>query len=417
MRRGIVGMVILLSLVGTVALAQSLEINSRTYWLGYVERAYGDLAGRVPMYEFIDLTARDLGVEGLNLYASGYGMVNLYQLGGDHRAWGDLDMGFLEYQDPKGRYNIRAGRLLLFNTGTFGDVIDGGSFEYNGPSGVTFKAFAGANVTEGFSDSSNSYMFGGRLGDRMAWVAGLTDLGFSFIRRIEDGDVARELLGADLTWYAQKYVNIGGEFLYDDITSHVQEISARVGVHPIANMNIGLDYQYLVPSLFLSKASIFSVFAEDGQNRAGLSISGQVGKWALTGNFDYILFKGESDGYTAKAGFRYNFGEEGDFVGLNAGRYRDYENGYSMGHAYASYRLPGWFDRRVRITGDVQFHYFDDPMDGVSYGVYSAVSLGYQSPIGLDVSAVCMFRRDPYRTYDTSGELRLSYFFGTGGKK
>lgn len=415
--RRIACFVLLFSMVSSPAIAQSVDISSRTYWLGYVERAYGDIAGRLPMYEFIDLTARDLGAPGLNIYASGYGMVNLYQLGGERRGWGDLDIGFLEYQDPKGRYNIRAGRLLLFNTGTFGDVVDGGSFEYDGPGGFTFKGFAGATVDEGFSDSADSYLFGGRLGDRLLWVAGMTDVGVSFVRRIEDGDVARELIGADLTYYAPKYVNFGGEFLYDDISGRVQEVSAQLGIHPHPKVNIGLDYQYMVPSLFLSKNSIFSVFADDGQNRAGLSISGQTGKWSLQGAFDYILFKGETDGYTAKAGFRYDFSGEGDFVGLDAGRYRDYQNGYLMGRAYASYRLPGCFARKVRITGDVQYHHFDNNMDGVSYGIYSAISIGYRSRIGMDISAVYMFRKDPYTVHDSSGELRLSYFFGTRGKK
>lgn len=417
MRRIIVCLVMLMCLAATGAIAQRVDISSRTYWLGYVERAYGGIADRVPMYEFVDLTARDLGVPGLNFYASGYGMLNLYQLGGEHRGWGDLETGFLEYQDPANRFNIKAGRLFLFNTGTFGDVVDGGSFEYNGPGGVTFKGFAGATVTEGFKDSADSYLFGGRLGDRLIWAAGMTDLGVSFVRRIEDGDVARELLGVDLTYYAPKYVNVGSEFLYDDITGKVQEISAQVGVHPHTNVDIGLDYQYVVPSLYLSKTSIFSVFADDGQNRVGLSISGQLGKWSLQGGFHYILFKSESNGYTTKAGFRYAFGKEGDFVGLDVGRYMDYQNGYLMGRAYASYKLPGWFDRKIRVTGDLQYHYFDDPMDGVSYSMYSAVSIGYKLPIGMDLSAVCRFRRDPYTTYDTSGELRLSYFFGAGGKK
>ncbi len=410
-------MLCVLCLGGVSAFAQGVDISSRTYWLGYAEQAYGGIAGRLPMYEFVDITARDLGVPGLNLYASGYGMVNLYELGGDHRGWGDLDIAYLEYQDPAGRFNIRGGRLMLFDPGTFGDVVDGGRFEYDGPGGFTFKGFGGAAVTEGFDDSADTYMFGGRLGDRLLWAGGLTDVGVSFVRRVEDGDAARELLGADLAWYAPKYVDISGEFMYDDITQQVQEVSADIGIRPHPQFDIGLNYQYLVPSLFLSKASIFSVFADDGQHRAGLMLGGRVGRWSIKGTFDYIVFKGESNGYTANAGFRYGFGGPGDFVGLDAGRYRDYRNGYTRTRAYVSYRWPGWFRRRVRVTGDVQFDYFDDPVKGVDYDVYSSVSLGYQSPVGIDVAAVCMFRRDPYRAYDTSGELRLSYFFGTGGKK
>ena len=403
--------------LGLAAQAQSVDITSRTFLLGYTERAYGKINGRLPMYEFLDITARDLGVPGLNLYASGYGMVNLYELGGDRRGWGELDTAYLEYQDPKGRFWVRAGRLLLFNTGTFGDMVDGGSFNYYGPGGLTITGFGGINVIEGFGDKTDSYLFGGRLGDRLLWAAGMTDVGISFVRKMTDGVADREIIGADLTYYAPKYVDVGGEFLYDNITRQVQQAMVQVGVRPHAQWNIGLNYQYLIPSLFLSKSSIFTVFADDGQQRAGLNVSGRAGRWSVNGDFDYILFKGQSNGYDLDVGFRYDFTGKGDLVGFDAGRYRDYQNGYSMARAWVTYKWPGWFARRVVTTGDVQFHYLDNRINGVAYSLYSALSLTYKSPIGLDVTAVGVFRRDPYCVYDASGELRLSYFFGTGGEK
>ena len=397
--------------------AQTVDFSSRTFVLGFTERANGDIVGRVPLYEFVELTARDLGVDGLNLYASGYGMVNLYQLGGDRRGWGDLDVAYLEYQDPMGRFQVRGGRMLLFGPGTFGDMIDGGSFAYYGPGGFTISGFGGANVIEGFGDNADSWMVGGRVGDRLMWAAGLTDIGVNFVRKVTGGSVDRELIGVDFTYYAPAYVDLGGDFLYDDITEKVQEGQVQVGIRPHHAVSIGLDYRYLNPALFLSKSSIFSVFGGDDQHRAGLAVDGRIGSWGVHGDFDYIFFENESNGYAADAGFRYIFAEQAGSLGLDAGRYRDYTNGYTFARVWASYRLPGWFARRVILTGDVQFHYLDDEIDSFAYSLYSAFSLTYRSPIGLDLTAVGRFRRGPSCLYDVAGEFRLSYFFGTGGKR
>ncbi len=397
----------------SIGLAQRVDFRTRTYLLAYPDRVNGSRIFMLPLYEFLDLGIQDMGVKGLGLNISGYGLLNAYDVGDMSRVDGDLDEAYISYSSPSNSLEIQAGRMLVFDGGGFGDAIDGGRLYVMAPLGFNLTVFGGCYVEEGFSDSGDTYLYGGRFGHRMLWKGGFTDVGVSYVKRVDDGNVDRELISADLSWYAPEYVNLSGSFYYDNISKDLARVSSEVDINIRWNLSLDLDYSYLQPSLFLSKNSIFYVFADDAQHQAGSSLRYQVDKWRFGTGFYWMVYKGMRDGYWAWLNTRYVFNKR-DFIGVGFSRYRDVDNGYYRVRLYARY-VPERLQHLV-ITGDIQTHLMDKDVFGTGYVVFANTAAGYRFKNGIRITISGMIQSDPFVKYSIAGLARLSYGFDGGDR-
>ena len=398
-----------------LARGQELRFSARTYLWAHTQQVYGDLQHMLPLYEFVDFSAIDVGIKGLNVFASGWGMLNILDKGIEHRGWGDLENMFVEYEHPKGRFSLQAGRLGLFDPGTFGDVVDGGRIHGELPLGFTVTGFGGFFTEEGFDDTKDTWLAGGRFGHHYVWSWGMTDLGVSYVRRTSEGNVDRDLLGVDISYMAPRYVDITGTFFYDLVSERPIEFSGILDVRPSWKIDLLLEYHYLIPSMFLPKTSIFTVFADDAQHRGGIGLDWKIGRFSPQFGFQWIAFKGMDDGYWGWVAIRGNL-EEFGLIGFRLTRYKDYENGYIGGRWWVKYTPAFVANKALVITGDIQFQWFDQKLYTARYSVFSDIGVGYKWPYGLEISVLGLIRSDPVADYEAAGLLRLGYAF-EGGKK
>ena len=265
--------------------AKGLWGRSTTYARGFVRPADQEVAQYLPFYELLELSTRDLGVEGLSVDASLWGMVDALDIQDTSRATGDINALYITYRAPEEGLlsvlhglTLTAGRQFVSLGPTVLEQVDGGKAHYLHSSGLEVGVFGGAPTgmrilynpwpVEGdLYSRGNNWVVGGRLG----WLGlGYTSGGVSYVHRRYVGQVADHDIGADLTVAPLRWLDVSGAATLSLEAMRLKEARGTIAVRPLRALAVNAAYRFSSPDLWIPRTSIFAVFSQESFHEASL---------------------------------------------------------------------------------------------------------------------------------------------------
>lgn len=272
--------------------AVDLKLTTSTQYLWYNDIITNDDENDIAQYLRLSITDLDTAKK-----ISVFGNARVSKrLSSDEDLSGRLYYLYIDYRDlVKDMLDIRLGRHFIYLSAGSG-IIDGATLDFKkiGPLGVTLTG--GRDVKFGEDSEvtgSGDYLVGISL---YATVLKNTNLELSYMRRHDENDVSREIVGLNFSSYLLKPVSIYGETKFDVITEAINELLLGIKLLPLDRLIVKGEYYQSYPTF--DATSIYSVFAVDKYKEAMIKA-------------EYIL----SDRYRFSLGYakeEFNDGEDAD---------------------------------------------------------------------------------------------------------
>ena len=342
-----------------------------------------DPAGKFSLHGYGRGTQDFTNGEGLN--------GRLYYLYGDYRGLWD-------------RVDFRLGRQFVnLSAGTA--LVDGGRFELVNAGPIGFTVFGGRDVVFGLN---------GELGHEGNYAMGLsthlagfrsTDLDFSWFRKWDAGDVARDLLGASFKQYLFDRFKLYGNARFDLTTEVFNEVLAGVKYFPSGSLVFTGEWYQSYPTF--DTTSIFSVFAVNRYQEGVFRVDYTVNDWfAVNAGYSRQDYgdDGTADVYQAGCTLR---PAEGLIVGLAYDRRQGAGGDLDGGTLDLSYDLTG----KLRLSGGLTYDvysrdFFPSPTEEESAQKYW---VGGLYTISKNMRASLRVEDDINHTYDNSVQGRVIF--------
>jgi hypothetical protein len=399
-----------LLLDGAAALAADVAGTTMTIPYYYTETLQNKEKSYLSLYEFVDVSAANLGADHLDIYFSGWGRGDvLSKMDTTYHSLGDaqLDSLYVRWHDDRNIIDVSAGRRLT----TIGDVneqIDGAQFQFQPIEQFGIQGFGGVPVFSKTGDYAGNYCYGGRI---YGAYRPYFEIGVSGASFIENHAPDRLFIGPDLIITPASRVDILGHLYYDFLYSSIFDAAGSVVVRPMTDMKVLARWERVMPSAYLGMSSFFSVFTFE-------TIDKIEGEWKYIAA-NRVALGAEYDNYqydNARSGNRFG-GSVGPLWGekrensFNVGLYKldRSDNGYLEGRAYLYQDIV----KKAYIALDGIYYKLDRSIDKVSEGFEGDGTIGYHIIKDLDLQASGIYLSSPYYRSDVRGLMKLSYNFGT----
>ena len=357
------------------ATAKGLWGRSTTYARGYVRPADQDVGQYLPFYELLELSTRDLGVDGLSINASLWGMVDALDTQDTSLATGDINALYITYRAPAegalsmlSGLEITAGRQFVALGPTVLEQVDGGKASYLHSSGLEVGVFGGVPTgmrilynpwpVEGdLYSRGNNWVVGGRLG----YVElGLISGGVSYVHRVFTGAVADSDIGADLSISPLSWLDVSGAATLSLEALRLKEARGTLAVRPLRGLDVSAGYRFSSPDLWIPRTSIFAVFSQEsfheGSIEARYRLSRKLSVEGAYGRRMYLA-AGHDDSSTSLAASK----EDGNLTGANRaslrGTWRLVPGGRGV-LALERVEMPDNAANRARLAAALPLHLF-----------------------------------------------------------
>ena len=248
-------LLLLSALILTPATVWSVEFhgNSSTQVLWFNDFYNGR---QVELAQYLRFSVTDIDDAG-KFSINGYGR-GTADLNNGNGVNGRLYYLYGEYRDLLDLFDIRAGRQFV-NVSAGTTIVDGGQLTLKNVGPVGFTVFGGRNVAFGIDGElghGGDYAMG-----MAAFLAGYrnTDMEVSWFRKWDQGDVARDMLGASFKQYLFKNIKVYSDVRYDLTAEVFSEVLAGVKYFPTANFIFTGEWYQSYPTF--DTTSIYSVFA------------------------------------------------------------------------------------------------------------------------------------------------------------
>ena len=390
-----------------VAAGQTVDATALTLLSGRQDPRDGQVHTVVPAFEDIWLTARDLdipGVTGTKIVVSGWGMVAGGDLiDGSDNVTGDLDVGYIEGKVLDRRLFLRLGRQLVASGVARNLQLDGLDAVARLPAGFTVEVYGGVPVAPRFGYTYGSGAVGGRLSWRPTRVF---EGGVSFVEVLDDGRADRQEVGADARLFLGDQVTLNGLAAFSAIEARLSEASLRALWQARRNLELTLEANRVAPDLFVSRNSIFSVFAEDNRDELGTTLFFRpVPRLRLYGDGFAV---NDDSGTGGRAGLRAalaldgenatTLGAEGRVLALPGSR-------YLQGRLFGAHR----FGKKVTATLDCDAVWLDPAINGQDLSLTFAGTVGWDFSPGWKALASALTGQTPLLEWRTEVMGKLVY--------
>jgi hypothetical protein len=167
-----------------------------------------------PLYELLSVSARDVRnpvAENLQLVVSGWGGLSLGSnlvwydtTAPKYRAFGDLDLAYLQGEVLSRSLQVRLGRQLVGAGVTGALQLDGGNVIVRLPYGLGISGYVGSPVQQRFNgrgtdETFNPHQGNFAAGGRAYWtVPRWGEVGASVVQVSDHGDPSRQQVGGDV---------------------------------------------------------------------------------------------------------------------------------------------------------------------------------------------------------------------------
>ncbi len=259
-----------LLLASTVAWSAEIHGRSSTQFLWFnnvfTENKQAEFA------EYLNLSITNVDKAG-KLSFQGYGRVTQDVRNGEAMN-GRLYYLYGDYRDLYDKVDLRFGRQFV-NYAAGSALIDGGRIDLKNVGPVAFSVRGGRNVAfslNGESGHEGDYAYG-----VSTYLSGFknTDAELSWFRKLDQGDVARDILGATFKQFLFGNVKLYANARFDLTSEVFNEVLAGVKYFPTANLILTGEWYQSYPTF--DTTSIYSVFAvnryQEGVFRADYTIN------------------------------------------------------------------------------------------------------------------------------------------------
>lgn len=407
-----VRLLIMLSLFLPLMSAQATEIHFRasTFVSAAQEhRSYESVLG-LPMLELVtfELEGFDFPVfERNRIVLDGWARV---QLGDDELDDHDGDVRILYYEGGLGPFTLRLGRQHVFQGTGRTNLIDGAQTSVQTSFGLIAEGHFGATVNRRFSYDRGDWQGGGRLAYRLpvSPAAGPGEVGVSYAHSRRSGSLSREDIGADFFYWVGPVRLLGAAALSPSET-RLREGRLAANIRVVDELLIAVDYDHTEPDLFISRSSIFSVFAETRHDSIGTSLFFEpTPYWGVDVGFHAIMLSGDWLGYDTELGlYTYREPTHRSVIGLEAKRHAEDQNGYIRGRGFTALQVL----EDLRASADLFVYRYDEPINGGEASVLGQTSLSYDLGESMTLVGNVAAGATPYADWQVEGMIRFVYGF------
>lgn len=366
---------------------------------------------RFPVYQYVTVKGRNLGVAGLSADVSGFGQLELLKGFAADRGTGDLMFGFVRYVDPDGRARVTAGRQYVYRGAGYGVALDGATVEGYLPWHLQAQAFGGIVSERRFEGTLERPAVGGRL----AWMPwDLGHVGASYYQEWSSGDIDRQNVGADFAFRYFRQVTVDGAALFDLVGRAVQEVDLTTSIVLCRWASLFVHYGLFDPDALLPRTSIFWVFARELHHELGGGVEVRpFAGFSFWVNWDQYLYGHGDTGYLGKARASYALPLTMPVtVGLEYDRMVEVDNGYDAVRVFGT----GETGYGLRFSAEVMAYLFANDIRAYDKAVTGFGGLGYRFLPGLVLDVGAEVNHTPVVKSEVRGLAKLTWDFEVGGE-
>lgn len=206
----------------------------------------------VPIYQYLQLSVTDIAAKGYNF--KGYGRLG-EDIENEVDAESRLYYAYLGKKDLIEGLDFRLGRQFISTTAG-ASLTDGLKLDYSFLENYTVTFFGGGDVTyyEGYNSKD---LIGGA--EITARFDNSLDLGFSYLQKWDESDLAQELLGFDASYDLAGRLWLYNETQWNILSEQLSYELVGAKYHGEDPFTLRVEYLYSLP--VFSATSIYSVFA------------------------------------------------------------------------------------------------------------------------------------------------------------
>lgn len=352
--------------------AADVDVTATTLVHGRQDPRDGAVHTVVPTTVAVSLLATELEVpllEGVRVVVSGWGGMFPGEPRDGQAASGDLDLGYVEGGILHGRLTLRAGRQRVVGGAARSSQLDGMTAAVGLGRGFGLAAYGGAPVAPRFGVARGDAMAGARAFWRPTPD---TELGASFVQLLERGLTARQDVAIDARMAPAHKWTFGAYALASVKEWRMAEVELIATHQPNSSVLLSADYRRISPDLYISRASIFSVFSEETRDEVGGEAFYQP-QSRLSLNADYhALVIPEGWGHRLGGGTKLRLTRQAS-VGAELRTLQLRSNGYLQIRVYARCQITAGMV--ATIDGDSYF--FKQTVNGQSASHTASATFGY----------------------------------------
>jgi len=402
--------VLLVTAAPSVAAAAEVDARAITILAGRPDARDGTIYTVVPIFELVSLNARQLDLpafDDVRVVVSLWGRLDPADPADDDTADGDIDLGYIEGALGKGQLRLRLGRQLVFAGGTRGQGLDGLLVESRfGPLGL--MVYGGLPVTPRFGVDQGDGMWGARLSLRKSVDA---ELGLSYIHMIDDGRVSRFDFGIDARYARRKFM-LTALGLLSAMETRIAEARVTASYRVTPALQIFLDLAHTAPDLFLSRASILSVFAEAERNEGGGIVSWRPLETVRTRASYHALDNEEGLGHRAEIAADADVAR-GLLIGAEAGLLALPEDGYVHGRLFGRANVA----KKMAVTLEGDLYQLEEEVNGTGMSARAAASWRWDPTPAWRAVVSGLVGSDPLYEVRWEAMLKVAWTYDSRGRR
>ncbi|MBC8017298.1 MAG: hypothetical protein H7X83_02110 [Verrucomicrobia bacterium] len=330
----------------TASTAWSAEVHGRssTQFLWFTN-IFNDKK-QAEFAEYLNLSISEVDKAG-KLTFHGYGRVTQDVQNGNGLN-GRLYYLYADYRGLFDKVDIKLGRQFV-NYAAGSALIDGGQIDLKNIGPLGFSVMGGRNVAfslNGESGHEGDYAYG-----VSTYLAGVknTDLELSWFRKLDQGDVARDILGASFKQFLFNNFKLYGNARFDLSSEVFNEVFAGVKYFPTANLILTGEWYQSYPTF--DTTSIYSVFAvnryQEGVFRADYTINDM---FAVNGGYSIQDYGDSADANVYEIGVRIRPVPQVT-IALNYDKRQGYGGNMNGGTAELAYEPT----KKLELAGGIQY--------------------------------------------------------------
>lgn len=392
--------------VPLIASAIDLSGQSRTF---LQSREGVDGTNYLPLYEYLDLKAANIGNEAVSFHFGGWGRYDLRNEEFGSRSTGDLQYAYLDIRRSQANSFLRLGRVLV-NEGVAAAQVDGAYARTDLKGGFTVAAYGGLPVeTDGDTRSGDS-VYGGRVGQG---IPGIYTLGISYLKEKNNSADFREEEGIDLWVRPFSKMTVQGMSSYNALSKSWMQHQYYLLFGPFGKLSLNAEASKVYYKEYFA-ATTMSAFTSP-------NIDPNETVTTLGGSADYAFTPSLSLGIDFK---NYDYAQANNTAKYYGGRLTYASAAFGAG--LALHRMDGptaplqYDDQRLYVTKkfsnmditlDALHVAYQQEINGVSDAYTLAAAAGYTFSPKARVVADVEYAKNPQFDKDVRGMLTFVYGF------
>jgi hypothetical protein len=394
--------------VSSAALAIDITGQSRTY---LQSRESVDSTKFLPLYEYLDFRADDIGTKAVSFHVGGWYRHDLESESYGTRSTGDLQYAYLMLKHDKGNAFLHLGRVAV-HQGVASAMVDGAAAGADLDWGFGLSAFGGVPVETAFDTRKGDSIYGGRISQGRE---GLYRIGVSHLLERNNSTDVRKEEGIDLWFRPFNAVELLGSTQYNALTSATARNAYYLTLAPFKVLSLRTEFTEISYKDYFTSTNL-SVFQfqpggpvdpNEKLKTVGEEAALVIGSVSASVDYKKYTYRiaGSADYYGARltyAGMRH----------AGAGLSFHRMDGNTDALRYDESRIYGRINfNQADLTADLLAVTYDAKINGVKNAYSASLAAGYDLTAKARLGADIEYAKNPYFDRDIRGMVKFVYNF------